>query len=74
MKKFTYILISLFFLSCEDTITPELPKNDPILVVDAWVNDLNSPQKIFSYNYQSGALSFEFFYKNKKEKKPTLFQ
>ena len=26
----------------------------------------NSPQKKFSHNYQSGALSFEFFYKNKK--------
>ena len=26
----------------------------------------NSPQKRFSYNYQSGALSFEFFYKDKK--------
>ena len=26
----------------------------------------NSPQKKFSYNYQSGALSFEFFYKDKK--------
>ena len=46
MKKSAYILISLFLLSCEDIITPDLPKNDPILVVDAWVNDLNSPQKI----------------------------
>ena len=26
----------------------------------------NSPQKKFSYNYQSGALSFEFYYKNIK--------
>ncbi len=26
----------------------------------------NSPQKKFSYNYQSGALSFEFIYKDKK--------
>ncbi len=26
----------------------------------------NSPKKKFSYNYQSGALSFEFFYKDKK--------
>ena len=26
----------------------------------------NSPQKKFSHNYQSGALSFEFFYKDKK--------
>ncbi len=26
----------------------------------------NSPQKTFSHNYQSGALSFEFFYKDKK--------
>ena len=26
----------------------------------------NSPQKTFSYNYQSGALSFEFLYKGKK--------
>ena len=26
----------------------------------------NSPQKTFSHNYQSGALSFEFFHKDKK--------
>lgn len=34
------------FISCEDIITPNLPTNEPILVVDAWVNNLNQPQKI----------------------------
>jgi len=36
----------LILISCEDIITPELPTNDPILVVDAWLNNLNEEQKI----------------------------
>ena len=36
----------LILISCEDIITPELPTNDPILVVDAWLNNLNEDQKI----------------------------
>ena len=36
----------LILISCEDVITPELPTNDPILVVDAWLNNLNDEQKI----------------------------
>ena len=36
----------LILISCEDIITPELPTNDPILVVDAWLNNLNEQQKI----------------------------
>ena len=47
MRKILYLLFLSSFLSCEDIITPNLPTNDPILVVDAWVNNLNQPQKIF---------------------------
>ena len=39
-------LLFLILISCEDIITPELPTNDPILVVDAWLNNLNEEQKI----------------------------
>ena len=47
MRKILHLLFLSTFLSCEDIITPNLPTNDPILVVDAWVNNLNQPQKIF---------------------------
>ena len=46
MRKILHLLFLSSFLSCEDIITPNLPTNDPILVVDAWVNNLNQPQKI----------------------------
>ena len=39
-------LLFLNLISCEDIITPELHNNDPILVVDAWLNNLNEEQKI----------------------------
>ena len=47
MRNILYLFFISTFLSCEDIITPNLPTNDPILVVDAWVNNLNQPQKIF---------------------------
>ena len=47
MRKILHLLFLSSFLSCEDIITPNLPTNDPILVVDAWVNNLNQSQKIF---------------------------
>lgn len=49
IQKFKYIfsiLIILLFASCEDPIQIKLDKGDPILTVDAFVNDLRSPQKI----------------------------
>ena len=46
MKRFfTYTLV-LFLVSCEDIIYPDLVTNDPILVVDAWVNNKNETQII----------------------------
>lgn len=36
----------IFFSSCEDEIHPELPYADPMLVVDAWVNDKPEEQVI----------------------------
>jgi len=47
MRKILYLFFISTFLSCEDIITPNLPTNDPILVVDAWINNLDKPQKIF---------------------------
>ena len=32
--------------SCEDIINPDLPTNEPILVVDAWINNLEESQII----------------------------
>ena len=36
----------MFLFSCEDIINPDLPTNDPILVVDAWINNLEETQVI----------------------------
>lgn len=46
MRKILYLLFLSSFLSCEDIITPNLPTNEPILVVDAWINNMNKSQKI----------------------------
>ena len=45
MKRYYYILF-MFLFSCEDIINPDLPTNDPILVVDAWINNLEETQVI----------------------------
>ncbi|MBV19537.1 MAG: hypothetical protein CL870_00365 [Cytophagia bacterium] len=45
MKRYFYILF-VFLFSCEDIITPNLPTNDPIIVVDAWINNLEKNQVI----------------------------
>ena len=45
MKRHCIVLL-LFLFSCEDIITPDLPKNEPILVVDAWINNLEKDQVI----------------------------
>ena len=44
-----YILIVLgaaALWSCEDVITVELPKSDPVVVIDAWLNNNPETQKI----------------------------
>ena len=46
MRKLLFIFIIFILVSCEDVITPDLPTNEPILVVDAWLTNLNEPQKI----------------------------
>ena len=48
MKKIIlFILIAFVIISCEDIIFPELVTSDPIIVVDAWINDKNEKQTIF---------------------------
>jgi len=46
MRKLLPIFLIFILISCEDVITPDLPTNEPILVVDAWLTNLNEPQKI----------------------------
>ena len=45
MKRHCIVLL-LFLFSCEDIINPDLPTNEPILVVDAWINNLEKDQVI----------------------------
>lgn len=45
MNRYYYILF-VFLFSCEDIINPDLPTNEPILVVDAWINNLEEIQVI----------------------------
>ena len=48
MKNILYILTILMIASsCEDVINPDLIEAEPILVVDAWVNNKNESQNIF---------------------------
>lgn len=46
MKKYSTIVLFLLLFSCEDIITPDLPINKPIVVVDAWINNLEKDQVI----------------------------
>lgn len=46
MKKYTYILLSVFFLACEKDIRPDLGEPLNAIVVDAWLNDKDSVQHI----------------------------
>ena len=46
MRKLLPIFLIFILISCEDVITPDLPTNEPILVVDAWLTNLTKPQKI----------------------------
>ncbi len=48
MKNILYtIAILILAASCEDVINPELIEVDPVVVVDAWVNNKDEPQNIF---------------------------
>jgi len=42
----TVILAASFFWSCEDNIYPELEQAEPQIVIDAWINNTQSPQYI----------------------------
>lgn len=48
MKKLKYILFGLVFfqLACEDPIEVELDQGEPLLVVDAWLNNFTETQTI----------------------------
>jgi len=46
IRKIILSVSIVLLISCEDIITPDLPINDPILVVDAWINNLEKEQII----------------------------
>ena len=50
MKKIYYIpfvlLSSFLFWACEDVIYPELPEAEPVVVIDAWLNNKSDTQMI----------------------------
>ncbi len=43
---FVILFASFFLFSCEEVIHPELEKADPVLVIDAWLNDAAGAQQI----------------------------
>ena len=48
ISRLLYVFSFVVLLSsCEDVIEPDLPQAEPIVVVDAWVNNQNVPQNIF---------------------------
>ena len=46
MNRILLFFIFSLLISCEDIIYPDLVTNDPILVVDAWLNNLEEEQII----------------------------
>lgn len=48
MKRIVYFLLltSVIFSSCEDVINPQLESAEPVLVIDAWINNLPDSQKV----------------------------
>ncbi|HNP96928.1 MAG TPA: DUF4249 domain-containing protein [Cyclobacteriaceae bacterium] len=44
--RYSFVIVVLPFLSCEDEISPELESADPVLVVDAWLNNKDEDQII----------------------------
>ena len=62
MKRYFLIVFLSFLFSCEDIITPDLPVNEPIVVVDAWINNLEKDQVIKlseTQNYLDSDLLFQ---------------
>lgn len=45
-KYLLFLFLTGLFLACEDTIDPDLENGAPLLVVDAWVNNLPQTQTI----------------------------
>jgi hypothetical protein len=51
MKRFSihllvYLSVSIFLFSCDEVIDPTLEKADPVLVIDAWLNNAAGEQQI----------------------------
>lgn len=46
MKKFLYLFIALFILSCDEEINPELPNEQAPIVIDAWLYHKSEIQTI----------------------------
>ena len=40
------LVLSMVFYSCEDVINPELEEAQPVLVIDAWINNVPGAQQI----------------------------
>ena len=49
-KIWIYLTLVLIISACEDEIHPTLPTADPVVVVDAWINDKPVVQKIGLYH------------------------
>jgi Domain of unknown function (DUF4249) len=45
-KALLFFISSIAFMACEDIISPTLEKANPVLVVDAWINNKNETQVI----------------------------
>lgn len=46
IKTVLFILVVIGFTSCEDVIQVKLDEGDPIITIDAFVNDMRSPQQV----------------------------
>lgn len=46
IKYISLLFIAVLFWSCEDVITVELPKSEPVVVIDAWLTNKPEAQKI----------------------------
>lgn len=56
LQLFSSIVLMLSMASCEDVIQVKLDKGNPILTIDAFVNDMRTPQKVrltYTDNYFS---------------------
>lgn len=47
MKRIVYLIfLTAVLYSCEDVINPQLESAEPVLVIDAWINNLPDSQKV----------------------------